>query len=61
MKLLCKVMVGKTVEKRNLQVVLEFLNRVSARPSYPEHLEEELYRMREGWERFTVEKVEPSP
>jgi len=52
-------MVSKTVEKRNLQVVLDFLNRVSARPSYPEHIEEELFRMREGYERFAVEKVEP--
>ena len=48
-----------TVERRrNLQVVYDFLKRVNARTSPIPSLEEDNYRMREGFQRFAVEVVE---
>jgi len=48
-----------TVERRrNLQVVYDFLGRVNARTSPIPSLEEDNYRMREGFQHFAVELVE---
>lgn len=48
-----------TVERRkNLQVVYDFLERVNARTSPIPSLEEDNYRMREGFQRFAIELVE---
>jgi hypothetical protein len=53
--------VGKThtIEKRkNLQVVSDFLARIGGRTSPIPSLEEDNFRMREGFQRFTIELVE---
>ncbi len=52
------VMAVKAGEKTHLEGVMNFLKMVSARTSPVELLEEEQFRMREGFDRFVVEKVE---
>jgi hypothetical protein len=47
-----------TDKRRNLQVVSDFLVRVKARTSPIPSLEEDNFRMREGFQRFSVDLVE---
>jgi len=46
------------VQKRNLQIVDDFLRRVGARTSPAASLEEDTFRMREGFQDFSIELVE---
>lgn len=46
------------VQKRNLQIVDDFLHRVGARTSPAGTLEEETFRMREGFQDFSISLVE---
>ncbi len=45
-------------EKRNLESVFNFLRRIGARISTVDKLEEEQYRLREGFDRYHVEVIE---